>query len=202
MIILALVGKFGALFSTIPDPVIGGVFCCMFGIITAVGISNLQYVNLNSVRNLFIIGFALIMGLVIPDYLGKNPGVIDTGVEEIDQIFTVLLKTSTAVGGIIALILDNIIPGTAEERGIKKWRSLVTSDKAKTTASIHVYDLPFGLTNKWKIAKYIPFLPCYDEQDTNVEMSTNAFSNMATSDDIRVDIPQKASNSHYHDSKL
>jgi nucleobase transporter 1/2 len=79
MIILALIGKFGALFSTIPDPVIGGIFCCMFGLITAVGISNLQFVNLNSVRNLFIIGFAIIMGLVIPDYLGKNEGVIDTG---------------------------------------------------------------------------------------------------------------------------
>ena len=79
MIILALFGKFGALFSTIPKPVIGGVFCCMFGMITAVGISNLQYVNLNSVRNLFIVGFALIMGLVIPDFLNKNPGAIDSG---------------------------------------------------------------------------------------------------------------------------
>ena len=79
MIILALVGKFGAIFSTIPDPVIGGVFCVMFGMITAVGISNLQYVNLNSVRNLFIVGFALIMGLVIPDFLNKNPGAIDSG---------------------------------------------------------------------------------------------------------------------------
>lgn len=79
MIILALVGKFGAIFSTIPDPVIGGVFCVMFGMITAVGISNLQYVNLNSVRNLFIVGFALIMGLVIPDFLKKNPGAIDSG---------------------------------------------------------------------------------------------------------------------------
>ena len=79
MIILALFGKFGALFSTIPDPVIGGVFCVMFGLITAVGISNLQFVDLNSVRNLFIIGFAIVMGLVIPDYLNKNAGVINTG---------------------------------------------------------------------------------------------------------------------------
>lgn len=43
MITLGILGKFGALFSTIPDPVVGGVFCCMFGMITAVGISNLQY---------------------------------------------------------------------------------------------------------------------------------------------------------------
>ena len=79
MIILALFGKFGALFSTIPKPVIGGVFCCMFGMITAVGISNLQYVNLNSVRNLYIIGFSLILGLVIPNYIETNPKTIETG---------------------------------------------------------------------------------------------------------------------------
>lgn len=78
MIILALFGKFGALFSTIPQPVIGGVFVVMFGMITAVGISSLQHVNLNSVRNLFIIGFALIVGLVIPKYLRLHPKTIDT----------------------------------------------------------------------------------------------------------------------------
>lgn len=81
MIVLGILGKFGALFSTIPDPVVGGVFCCMFGMITAVGISNLQYVDLNSVRNLFIIGFAFIMGFAVPDYFGKNPKAIDTGNE-------------------------------------------------------------------------------------------------------------------------
>lgn len=30
-----------------------------------------------------------------------------------------------------------------------------------STASIHVYDLPFGVTNKWEFTKFIPFLPYY-----------------------------------------
>lgn len=42
MIILGIFGKFGAVFITIPDPVIGGMFLVMFGMIAAVGISNLQ----------------------------------------------------------------------------------------------------------------------------------------------------------------
>ena len=78
MIILALFGKFGALFSTIPQPVVGGVFVVLFGMITSVGLSSLQHVNLNSVRNLFIIGFSLIIGLVIPKYLTQHPNTIDT----------------------------------------------------------------------------------------------------------------------------
>ena len=72
-----------------------------------------------------------------------------------------------AIGGVIALILDNIIPGTDEERGILKWRSMVTSnDNAGNMASVHVYDLPFGFTKNWKFAKYLPFLPNYDTDDT------------------------------------
>ena len=66
MIILGIFSKIGALFSTIPDPVVGGIFCCMFGMITAVGISNLQYVDMNSLRNLFIVGFSIFMGFAIP----------------------------------------------------------------------------------------------------------------------------------------
>lgn len=42
MIILGLFGKFSAVFITIPDPVIGGMFLIMFGMVAAVGISSLQ----------------------------------------------------------------------------------------------------------------------------------------------------------------
>lgn len=86
-----------------------------------------------------------------------------SGVSEIDQIISVLLRTSMAISGGIAFFLDNIIPGTAEERGIRKWRMLERKDDGPVcnAASIHVYDLAF--TNQWKIAKYLPFLPYYRE---------------------------------------
>ena len=49
-IVFGVIGKIGALFATIPTPIIGGVFYVMFGLISAVGISNLQLVDLNSSR--------------------------------------------------------------------------------------------------------------------------------------------------------
>ena len=49
------------------------------GMITAIGISNLQFVDLNSSRNLFIFGFAIFFGLSMPQWLAKNPGIIKTG---------------------------------------------------------------------------------------------------------------------------
>ena len=79
MLFFGVLGKFGALFTTIPDPIVGGVFMVMFGMITAVGISNLQFVDMNSPRNLFIIGFSLILGMALPHWMNKNPDAIQTG---------------------------------------------------------------------------------------------------------------------------
>ncbi|MGH0167066.1 UNVERIFIED_CONTAM: hypothetical protein FKN15_071624 [Acipenser sinensis] len=80
MIFLGLFGKFGAIFITIPIPVIGGMFMVMFGMIAAVGISNLQYVYLNSSRNLLILGFSTFSGLVLPTWFHSNPEMINTGI--------------------------------------------------------------------------------------------------------------------------
>lgn len=90
--------------------------------------------------------------------------IISIGVTEIDQIVTVLLKTSMAVGCIVALILDNTIPGTEEERGLKTWRQHLGDDEGEEqfeTASVSVYDLPFCLKrlSHCRAAKYLPFLP-------------------------------------------
>ncbi|KAJ0069800.1 hypothetical protein NL108_014664, partial [Boleophthalmus pectinirostris] len=110
MIVLGIFGKFGAVFITIPDPVIGGMFLVMFGMIAAVGISNLQYVDLNSSRNLLILGFSTFSGLVLPTWFHSNPGIIDTGVKELDQVFVVLFTTHMFIGGFFGFILDNTIP--------------------------------------------------------------------------------------------
>ena len=74
-----------------------------------------------------------------------------------------------AVGCIVALILGNTIPGTIEERGLKAWRQHLSDDNDEfQTASIKVYDLPFGLNriSDYKVAKYLPFLP-YNGNNTD-----------------------------------
>ena len=64
MIIMGLFSKLGAVFATIPEPIVGGIFYIMFGMVAAVGLSSLQFVDLNSTRNLFILGFSIFFGLV------------------------------------------------------------------------------------------------------------------------------------------
>lgn len=42
MILMGMFGKIGAIFTTLPTPVIGGMFLVMFGVISAAGVANLQ----------------------------------------------------------------------------------------------------------------------------------------------------------------
>jgi hypothetical protein len=49
---------------------------------------------------LTIIGLAVILGVIIPDYFHKNP--VNTGLTEIDQMFNILLQIKMFVGGFIA----------------------------------------------------------------------------------------------------
>jgi len=116
MLLFGAVGKFGALFTTIPQPIVGGMYCAMFGMITAVGLSNLQLVDLNSPRNLFIVGFSLFMGLSVPEYFGAHP--IEVGPLWVQDLANTLGTTGMAVGAVAALVLDNTVPGTRLERGL------------------------------------------------------------------------------------
>lgn len=42
MIVIGVLGKIGVFFASIPEPIVGGMYLVMFGIIAAVGIANLQ----------------------------------------------------------------------------------------------------------------------------------------------------------------
>ncbi|CAL8345467.1 unnamed protein product [Lota lota] len=160
MLLLGLVGKFSALFASLPDPVLGALFCTLFGMITAVGLSNLQFVDLNSSRNLFVLGFSIFFGLVLPSYLKENPLV--TGIVEVDQVLNVLLTTAMFVGGSVAFVLDNTIPGTPEERGIGKLKR-GTGPSTSELEGMRSYDLPFGMDfiRRHTIFTYLPISPTF-----------------------------------------
>ncbi|XP_067657825.1 solute carrier family 23 member 2-like [Haliotis asinina] len=120
--VCGMLGKFGAVVSLIPTPVIGGVALVTFGMVVAVGLSTLQFVDLSSLRNLMVLGLALMLGMMLPQWVKHNPKAIDIGNAELTHILNVLLGTPMLVGGIVACVLDNIAPGTAEERGMLKLR--------------------------------------------------------------------------------
>jgi xanthine/uracil permease len=141
---MLVVGYVGQLVATIPDPIGGGLFVVLFGQIVAVGLSNLAYVDLNSSRNVFVVGFATFVGLAIPEYMDAvgsaeafragmaNVPVVGPALSTpvVADTVCVVGTTGMAGGGLAALVLDNTIPGTDRERGLERWESQAESADA------------------------------------------------------------------------
>ncbi|MEM1226516.1 MAG: solute carrier family 23 protein [Planctomycetota bacterium] len=122
LIFLGLFGKFGALAAAIPQPVVGGLYCAMFGLISAVGIRQFARCDLNSDRNLFVGGLSLFMGLSVPYYFqnGGSDAVSAAFPSGIDAVINSIGQTGMAVAAILGIALDNLIPGTLSERGLEE----------------------------------------------------------------------------------
>jgi xanthine/uracil permease len=145
MIVVGYVGAFGALVTTIPNAIVGGLFLAMFAQIVGVGLSQLQYVNLNQNRNVFVLGFGLFAGLSIPQYISNVQGAETTlqaglssvpvlgavlGIPAVAETIGIIMGTPIAVGGIAAFVLDNTIPGSRDERGLTAWEDITEDDDA------------------------------------------------------------------------
>ncbi|ERG98920.1 MAG: hypothetical protein J07HQX50_00061, partial [Haloquadratum sp. J07HQX50] len=104
--------------------------------------------DLDSSRNVFIIGISLFAGLAVPAYM-RSVGSVDAfqqgltntvllgpylGTDVVASTVYVIGSTSMAVGGLIGLFLDNTIAGTAEERGLAAWEKSAETDADFATA--------------------------------------------------------------------
>ena len=138
LILLGFFGKFGAFAAAIPGPVVGGLYCALFGLISAVGIQQLAKADLRLDRNLFIAGFSLFMGLSVPAYFASvssgdviQPGqtlaiyqptaevILSKMSVNLSSILLSVGSTGMAVAAIIGLVLDNLIPATPRQRGLE-----------------------------------------------------------------------------------
>jgi len=129
LVLLGIFGKFGALAAAIPSPVVGGLYCALFGLISAVGIQHLAKADLSSDRNLFIAGFSLFMGLSVPTFFDGSaaaiypPGpqpMLDAMPQMLADVVKAIGETGMAVAAILGITLDNLIPGTPAERGLQR----------------------------------------------------------------------------------
>ncbi|PTP15708.1 uracil permease [Vibrio sp. 10N.286.51.C3] len=94
-IVLALVGKLGALLQTIPVPVMGGIMILLFGSIATVGLNTLiqNKVDLHKSRNLVIVGITLVFGIG-----GMAFGIGDFSLQGV------------SLCGIVAILLNLVLP--------------------------------------------------------------------------------------------
>lgn len=101
-IVLAFVGKLGALLQTIPTPVMGGIMTLLFGAIAVVGLNNLVRSghDLTEPRNLAIVALTLVCGI----------GGVSLGVGAVSF-------SGIGLAGLVAVVLNLILPGHREVPG-------------------------------------------------------------------------------------
>ncbi|KAK6139244.1 hypothetical protein DH2020_027017 [Rehmannia glutinosa] len=134
-------GKFGAVFASIPAPIIAALYCLLFAYVGVGGLGFLQFCNLNSFRTMFILAFSIFMGLSIPQYFNEY---LSVKVQRHDQCS---FSSEPFVAGVLALVLDVTLPPkdntTRKDRGMHWWdkfRSYKTD-----TRSEEFYSLPLNL---------------------------------------------------------
>lgn len=113
-IVLALVGKLGAILQTIPVPVMGGIMILLFGSIATVGLNTLikNHVDLHKSRNLVIVAVTLVFGI----------GGMAFGIGEFSL-------QGVSLCGIVAIILNLVLPHDLGENHIVD-NAQIEEDKA------------------------------------------------------------------------
>nr|XP_020647659.1 solute carrier family 23 member 3 [Pogona vitticeps] len=117
-ILFGLSPRLMGLLATIPLGIHGGVLCLTYSVAVGTGVSFFQYTDIDSGRNIFIVGFTMFMGLLIPRWLLAAPGSLATGCVPVDLFFLSLLMAPAFITGSLAFFLENTVSGTPQERGL------------------------------------------------------------------------------------
>ncbi|KAJ3673147.1 hypothetical protein LUZ60_006521 [Juncus effusus] len=157
MIFFSIFAKFGAVIASIPLPLFFGIYCVLYAYAGAAGIGLLQFCNINSLRNKFILGFAFFMGLSIPQYFREyfilsGYGPVHTRSRAFNDIVNVIFSSPATVAALIAYLLDWTHcywePSIRKDRGMHWWDHF--RYYSLDTRSEEFYALPYGLS------KYFP----------------------------------------------
>ncbi|XP_048200685.1 solute carrier family 23 member 3 isoform X1 [Perognathus longimembris pacificus] len=174
------------LLTTIPLPVLGGVLGVTQAVVLSAGFSRFHLADIDSGRNVFIVGFSIFMALLLPRWLREAPVPLNTGWSPLDVLLRSLLAEPIFLAGLLGFLLENTISGTRLERGLSQ--GLPTSFTAQQARmpqkyrekAAQEYGLPFTIQN---LCSCIPsFLRCLcpvtedlgDEEGGNAEPGEGA----------------------------
>ncbi|KOM42217.1 hypothetical protein LR48_Vigan04g241500 [Vigna angularis] len=108
MIFFSIFGKVGAIFASIPLPIIAALNCVLLGYVSSAGLGFLQFCNLNSFRTKFVLGSSFFLGLSIPQYFIEIFHVKHQHGWFNDMV-SVIFMSHTTVAGLIAFVLDTTL---------------------------------------------------------------------------------------------
>ncbi|MBZ3880600.1 Solute carrier family 23 member 3 [Sciurus carolinensis] len=139
--------------TTIPLPVLGGVLGVTQAVVLSAGFSSFHLADIDSGRNVFIVGFSIFMALLLPRWLREAPVPLNTGWSPLDVLLRSLLAEPIFLAGLLGFLLENTISGTWLERGLGQGPlSSFTAQEAQLPQksrekAAQEYELPFPIQN-------------------------------------------------------
>ncbi|KAG2712127.1 hypothetical protein I3760_04G110300 [Carya illinoinensis] len=125
-------------------------FMIFFSILASVGLSFLQFTNMNCMRNLIITGLSLFLGISIPQFFNEywNPsqrGLAHTDAGWFNAFLNTIFSSPPTVGLIVAVFLDNTleVEKSKKDRGMPWWVKFRTFRGDNRNEEF--YTLPFNL---------------------------------------------------------
>ncbi|XP_076887225.1 nucleobase-ascorbate transporter 12-like [Bidens hawaiensis] len=174
LIVLSFVGKVGGFIASIPQVMVAGLLCIMWAMLTALGLSNLRYSEAGSSRNIIIIGLSFFFSLSVPAYFqqyGVSPnsnspvptyfqpyivashGPFRSHYGGLNYVMNTLLSLHMVIAFLVAVVLDNTVPGSKQERGVYVWSE---PDAARREpAVVKDYGLPFRVGKLFRWVRWV-----------------------------------------------
>ncbi|NXW95955.1 S23A3 protein, partial [Alopecoenas beccarii] len=111
-VVLGMSPRLAGLFTHIPLAVHGGVLCITYAVAVGTGISYFQYADIDSGRNIFIVGFTMFMALLVPRWLSTALAHLATGSwVPLDLLFLSLLMVPVFLTGFLSFFMENTVSG-------------------------------------------------------------------------------------------
>ncbi|KAJ9554741.1 hypothetical protein OSB04_009355 [Centaurea solstitialis] len=174
LIILSLVGKVGGFLASIPQVMVAGLLCIMWAMLTALGLSNLRYSEAGSSRNIIIIGLSLFFSLSVPAYFQQyglvpnsnspvpsyfqpyivtSHGPFRSHYKGLNYVMNTLFSLHMVIAFLVAVVLDNTVPGSRQERGVYVWSE---QEAARREAGVvKDYGLPFRVGKVFRWVRWV-----------------------------------------------
>ncbi|XP_022424023.1 solute carrier family 23 member 3 isoform X2 [Delphinapterus leucas] len=152
-VVLGLSPRLVQLITTIPLPVFGGVLGVTQAVVLSTGFSSFHLADIDSGRNVFIVGFSIFMALLLPRWFREAPVLLSTGWSPLDVLLRSLLTEPIFLAGLLGFLLENTIPGTQLERGLGQGLpSSFTAQEVRMPQKsrekpAQEYELPFSIQN-------------------------------------------------------
>ncbi|KAK7324882.1 hypothetical protein VNO77_28787 [Canavalia gladiata] len=170
LIVLSLVGKVGGFLASIPEVMVAGLLCFMWAMLTALGLSNLRYSEAGSSRNIIIIGLSLFFSLSIPAYFQQysispnsnlsvpsyfqpyivaSHGPFRSKYGGLNYVLNTIFSLHMVIAFLVAVILDNTVPGSKQERGVYVWSEPEVARREPAVANDYELPLRVGRIFRW-----------------------------------------------------